>query len=371
MGKQIYSKFLASVFLAATLLSSCDGISFLIPQVTDTDVKKEFISLESSKFPMQAKIEIINNAANIPANKRLIKITLTVPRDPLRRREPEGFVIKALPVDSIVKLKAEVSGIGITSPIQPDATTSPALVDGYVPVNYGTASINFVVPVGLNRIVTLTAYDSASQIITNAAIKGVLNVTDTGINTVDITEKTTPTAATIENLITSNPLIASLIDYTQLQTYIDNNLNGNHPSLLKPDVLANEINTVNSTLPPGDTPAMPTNPITGLFIIPVTLNGTVTVQAGYDAGEFTINCYDPSSSYSGFTYTKKSFTAPITINYSIASVYPLTTGSWAVKLNGTFYQYNYPRFRGTITSSFDTITSDPVNFAINPPGYSN
>ena len=345
----------------------------IIPSVTEPakEIKKEIV--ETIKNPIQAKVEIIKPTKKIPSNKRLLKISIYVPRDAKRDSKPEGLVIQALPVNTITKLKAQITGIGISTPILPDETTDPSIIDGYAIVSTtGVASVNFVVPVGVNRIVTLTGYTDTEFVIPGTEIKGVLNVADSGVNTVDTTWRSTPTASTIEKLITLNPLLTSLIDYNQLQTYIDNNLTkpdstGNiyvtHPSLINTENLAVAINNANATSPPGTAPVFPSAVTPDMFITPVTLQGQVNVvYSGYNTADFTIDCFDPSSAYPGFTY-KSVITAPTTINYSIPGILPLANGSWTIKLRGTFSGTKY--YTGTITRYFNTATpTTPLNFSI-------
>lgn len=347
----------------------------IIPIVTvpTKEIKKEIDVSEAFKVPINAKVEVIQTTKKkIPTNKRLIKLSIYVPRNPLRDLKPEGLVIQALPVNSIVKLKAQVTGIGISTPILPDETTDPNIISGYVPVSTtGMATVNFVVPVGVNRIVTLTGYTDTEFTVPGSVIKGVLNVTDTGVNAVDIAWRSTPTATTIEKLITLNPLLASLIDYNQLQSYIDNNLTmpnssgatfGTHPSLINSETLAVAINNLNAISPPDATPILPVGTTPDMFITPVTLQGQVfIVYTGYNNADFTINCFDPSSAYPGFSYNS-TFTAPATINYSISGILPLANGSWTVKLKGVFSGTKHSST--AITRYFDTSTTASLNFSI-------
>jgi sugar lactone lactonase YvrE len=101
------------------------------------------------------------------------------------------------------------------------AGTNFAPVTADFPWTPGTPlpAIAAAVPVGTNRIFTLSAMDAYKHVL--VSLKGVASVAASGANNVTIDWATTPTATVLENLAITDPALVSQVDVAQLQTLVN------------------------------------------------------------------------------------------------------------------------------------------------------
>lgn len=326
-------------------------------QLENKDKIVKTVDLQLEKSKLKINIETVTDMKKrVKPNFKVLKVQILVPRDP-----EENFTTKSLSplLVKTDKLKGYVTGIGITSPITPDPSTNPPLVDGFIPVTIkkindkwvGEAVAYFVVPLGNNRIITIEGYNTyiylppESGLLPGAVIKGVFNVTETGIDNFSVDWYNTATAKIIENLINLDPLLASLINYNDLQNYVNTLTNPTspdpalypytfitHPSLINCEKIAEEIINLNKNNPPGSTPILPNYNKPEMFITPKTLTGTVTIfnscsSRSGEARYINVSVCDPASSYPGWIYQGVIPAGPKTIfTYTINGITPNVPG---------------------------------------------
>lgn len=332
--------------------------------------------LKSKPLPLLIKtLELVKeHKLNLPPTFKLLRLYIAVPRDPTRTLEDRGFTVKALPVNSIVKIKAALSGIGITSPIQPQGVDA----NGFLPVPAdGVVVIDFAAPVGVKRVVSLDGFTSIDRLVDGSNIKGVLDIEESQVSTTNIHYMTTPTASVVDQLLIADPLMASLIDVSALQSFVDTQLTNpssttppisfqRHPSLVNADAIFNEIQTLNAGNPPGTPVVLPATPTASMTIDPVTLTGTVFTGSGYNNIDITITAFDPASDAPGFSFTQVYDPADLgskTIPFSIAGLAPNEPGKpWTVKLAGTLTGSKF--FSGEVTQTVDLTTTTQLSFFV-------
>lgn len=367
----------------SVLLMGCQNAQELLNQVnqvltpTGTNVAKAVPARKTAAprkvkplIPLRTQLVEMLKAPQLPLNKRMVRLHVVVPLDSDLQMEDEGFTIAALPIASITKIRATLSGIGLSTPLSPVGADSNG--DLTVPPD-GLAVIDFEVPVGVNRIVSLSAYNSAGQLVEGSTIKGVLDIRDTSVNVAEIQFRTTPAATVLEKLIVADPLMASLTPMAQLQTFIDTQLTQpvtgsvpmtfqTHPSLVNTQEIFQTIVNINANQPPGSPVILPQSATPEMLTAPHTLQGLITIQEGYDEADLTITVLDPASAYPG-AVIKGPISTPITLPFTISGIAPNAPGHpWIVKLSGTVSGQKL--FSGSINRLIDLNTSSNVSFTI-------
>lgn len=310
------------------------------------------------------------NAPKLPPDKRLLRLNVVVPKDSDLTMDDEGFTIQALPVASITKVRATLAGIGISTPIVPVGADSNG--DLAVPSD-GLVVIDFEAPLGANRIVTLTGYNNAMQAVNGSALKGLLDVHQTSVNSSEIQFRTTPTATVLQQLIAYDPLMASLMPVNQLQDFIDTQLTKpvagsvpmtfqNHPVFVNTQTLYQSIVDLNANQPPGGPVLLPQTPTPEMLDAAHTIQGTLTIGSDYDHVDVTITALDPASNSPG-AVLQGPIATPVTLPFTIPGVARNAPGTpWLVKLTGTVSGQKL--FSGSMNRMIDLNNTNTVSFTI-------
>lgn len=276
----------------------------------------------------------INNQTE-PAQIASIQAKIDVPNSKLPENElrKKGFTTQFIEPTDIYFANGQVTGNGIGAPINPSAPVNPFALPN------GTNTVNVVfsnVPVGKNRVVTVTALDAAqAPIAAHYEIKGVTDVS-TGGNTVTVSFQTTPTARVVEKIIADAHPSINFVNPTDIQTFVDRLVNNDtpsplddiHPTLIDHDAIALFIEANN--VPPNPTPPITVPDRTAYTNIPGTVTGTISgLQEAYKLGAadetvfppFTLVLNDPSSQAQITAAQVQAGVVP-SLNYTINNVTP-------------------------------------------------
>lgn len=287
-------------------------------------------------------------ASNHPLNLAARGRTVLTPLGPRLEISLAGlfddYHTQALDCGAIATLSISITGIGIANPVT--ATATPASTGSCSFVSAGIP----VIPAGKARIVTVTAYNAASNAL--ATLKAPVDVVDGQTRNFDLSNRTLVTARILEELIdsfttlgdsdtpfrllnstptptptpTATPLgnqlgrvYAANLDLVTLQSWVDgligvsgtfpNYTYTRHPLLLKPSVLARAIYDNNGQIP--------ANPPAGYLISPATL--VLNFTNTYTASPLTVKLGDPTSTTQSISTPTSSQTV------TISNVLP---GSW-------------------------------------------
>lgn len=279
-----------------------------------------------------------------------------------------GFNTKFIEPTDIFFGNGQVTGNGTGGPLPADVPGNP------FPLPKGSNAVDIQwlnVPIGRNRIVTVTGLDSSSAAIApHYEIKGVSDV-DVGGNNVTVSFQTTPTARVFERLITDGHPTADTADNNIVQALVDRLVSNDtgiptddiHPSLVDHDAIAVYMKANGGSVP------NPTPPISvadrNLYTFqPGTVTGTISgLQEPYklaaaDETVFppvTVTCNDPASQVSVIP-TNVQPGLPASFNYTINNVTPGNNYTCTVQS-----QYHFNR-NATVNVTAGGTTNQNFNF---------
>lgn len=133
--------------------------------------------------------------------------------------QDSGFKTQALRCADFVKLKVQITGIGIGAPMFPAGVDGNDNIDATAGCTLAATIAN--VPFGNARIATVAAYQAdGTTIIPGSTVKVAFNVTADPTN-VTIGFNTTPVGQAVETIIASNAFIGTYLNLSSLQSFID------------------------------------------------------------------------------------------------------------------------------------------------------
>lgn len=261
-------------------------------------------------------------------------ITLTINSEIFENTPNSNVHSRAIRIEDISKIKVSIIGSNIITPIDNVFT----LITGNG--STGTVTINDI-PIGINRAVKVTAFDSNNNIIPNIALFGTLDVFP-GNNSATINKASTPRGQILWNLIESdlaNGTNYGEIDCAQVETYVQQIISDNSlasPILVDATAISNYIISNSGSLPSA----------TSYFIEPAEISFDITgLGVGINNSQIIVN--DPLSNAKPLSGDG---------SYSI-EVYP---GTWQIsfeffnKLLTIDYSVDASTQGATITSATDS-----------------
>lgn len=165
------------------------------------------ISLFSCGLPQNT---VILSDLQSTANKNLSYGNVTLSFDNLVLKN-NGFKVSSVDFNntSIKKLKLEVTGLGINSPVSQTISWVPGQ----------TATFNLSVFSGTNRILTLSAMDSADNVI--GSLMGSIDVIANQNNSAKVSFFETSVAQVLLNILnSSNPNVLSVLKNSDLRNFV-------------------------------------------------------------------------------------------------------------------------------------------------------
>lgn len=221
--------------------------------------------------------------------------------------QPAGFKTQELDCGNVIAFQPLLSGIAIGSPIYADGTSGP---DFLVNTNTDCSDVSFTisnVTFGEARVIALQAYrqgTSGPEMVPGGIVKAAFDLNAGGPANVEISFRQTPSAEIIEGLTGSNPVIASRINLTALQTLIDavtgqsgtfpNYTFTTHPSLVDSPTIVTDL------LANGGDPTL-LSPVNPAYIQTArTLDGSVDLSSFTTVDNLELVLRDPASNKANY-----------------------------------------------------------------------